>query len=203
MQPLPDRNHFETAYAGAAPWDIGRPQPAFVDAANEICGLILDSGCGTGENALFFADRGHKVTGIDFLAEPIRRAIEKAVARKLSARFLVMDALELTNFHESFDAVLDSGLFHVFNDADRKRYVEGLAAVVKPGGRVFLMCFSDAEPGTHGPRRVSPKEIDDAFSAGWKVESICATRFGIRPDLKGISFTPGGPRAWFAVIRRV
>jgi hypothetical protein len=40
-----------------------------------------------------------------------------------------------------------SGLFHVFGDDDRRRYIEGLASVLKPGGRLFMLCFSDAEPG--------------------------------------------------------
>ena len=60
--------------------------------------------------------------------------------------------------------MIDSGLFHVFSDQDRQRYVEGLAAVLKPGGRLFLMCFSDEEPGTQGPRRVSKQELHDAFA---------------------------------------
>ena len=64
---IPDRSTFESAYAGQAPWDIGRPQQAFLDAADRITGSILDAGCGTGDNALFFASRGQKVTGIDFL----------------------------------------------------------------------------------------------------------------------------------------
>ncbi len=71
---VPDRGTFESAYAGQAPWDIGRPQPALVDRSDQILGSILDAGCGTGDNALYFASRGHRVTGIDFLAEPINRA---------------------------------------------------------------------------------------------------------------------------------
>jgi len=55
MTPVPDRKAFESAYAGQAPWDIGRPQKAFVDVADKITGSILDAGCGTGENALYFA----------------------------------------------------------------------------------------------------------------------------------------------------
>ena len=70
---IPDRTTFANAYAGQAPWDIGRPQKAFLDVADRITGSILDAGCGTGENALFFASRGHKVTGIDFLDEPIQQ----------------------------------------------------------------------------------------------------------------------------------
>src|SRR5260370_41236118 len=151
MISVPDRNTLETAYAGQAPWDIGRPQKAFIDVAHRITGSVLDAGCGTGENALFFAGRGHKVTGIDFLAEPITRAKQKATERGLTATFLVMDALTLKDLSERFDNVIDSGLFHVFSDDDRRRYVEGLATAVKPGGRLFLLWFSDAEPGNPGP----------------------------------------------------
>lgn len=114
---------------------------------DQITGKILDASCGTGENALYFASRGQRVTAIDFLEEPITRAKRKATERGLTATFLVMDALALKELPEEFDSLIDSGLFHVFNDEDRRRYVEGLASVLKPGGRLFLLCFSDEEPG--------------------------------------------------------
>lgn len=201
--PVHGRSSFESIYAGQPRWEIGRPQKAFLDVADRITGSILDTGCGTGENALFFASRGQTVTGIDFLAEPIQRAKSKAADRGLTATFLVMDALALKELPEVFDSVIDSGLFHVFSDDDRRRYVEGLASVLKPGGRLFLLCFSDAEPGDQGPRRVSRKEIADTFAEGWIVESIEPTRFEVRPDPSDISFSDGGPRAWFVVARRM
>ena len=74
--------------------------------------------------------------------------------------------------------------------------------VLKPGGRLFLLCFSDDEPGEQGPRRVSRKEIEVAFAEGWAVESIEPTRFEVRPDLNDISFSEGGPKACFVVARR-
>jgi SAM-dependent methyltransferase len=202
MSSLPDRSTFETAYTGQAPWDIGRPQQVFLDVADRITGSVLDAGCGTGENALFFAGRGHKVTGIDFLEEPIRRARRKATERGLTATFLVMDALALKDLPEVFDSVIDSGLFHVFSDEDRRRYIGGLASVLKPGGRLFLLCFSDEEPGAQGPRRVSKKELHGAFAQGWAIESIDPSRYEVRPDLKDLTFSEGGPRAWLAVMRR-
>src|SRR4029078_4728377 len=137
-----------------------------------ITGSILDAGCGTGENALFFASQGQKVTGIDFLDEPINRATQKATERGLRTPFLVKDALVLKDWSERFDNVIDSGLFHVFSDDDRRSYVEGLATVLKPDGRLVLMCFTDEEPGTQGPRRVSKEELHAAFAAGWAIESI-------------------------------
>lgn len=51
MSSVPDRNTFETAYAGQAPWDIGRPQQAFLGVADRITGSVLDAGCSTGASA--------------------------------------------------------------------------------------------------------------------------------------------------------
>jgi cyclopropane fatty-acyl-phospholipid synthase-like methyltransferase len=199
---IPDRSTFESMYAAGAPWDVGKPQRAFIDVADQIRGAVLDAGCGTGDIALFLAGRGNTVTGVDYLEEPIRRAKQKAVERGLSANFLVKDATSLNEWSERFDNVVDSGLFHVFSDEDRKKYVASLATVLKPGGRLYLMCFSDAEPGTDGPRRVSKKELQEAFSNGWTIESIEPSRFETRPDLKEFTFSPGGPKTWFAKVRR-
>ena len=199
---VPDKATFASIYAGQPPWDIGKPQKPFIDVAEQVTGSILDAGCGTGDNALFFTDRGCQVTGIDFLDLPIKRAILKAVERKMAATFLTKDALTLKDWPERFDNVIDSGLFHVFSDDDRRRYVDGLASVLKPGGRLFMLCFSDEEPGTQGPRRVSRRELHDAFAEGWSVESIEPSRFEVRPDLKEFSFSEGGPKAWFVVVMR-
>jgi cyclopropane fatty-acyl-phospholipid synthase-like methyltransferase len=155
------------------------------------------------ENALFFAGRGCQVTGIDFLGVPIQKAKQKATERGVHTTFLVKDALTLKDWSERFDNVIDSGLFHVFSDDDRRRYVEGLATVLKSGGRLFLGCFSDEEPGEQGPRRVSKKELHDAFAKGWVIESIEPTRAEVRPDFKDLQFSEGGPKAWFVVVRRV
>src|SRR6478672_8815297 len=133
MSAVPDRSTFENLYAGGAPWDIGRAQRNFVEAAERITGYVLDAGCGTGDISLFLAGRGNTVTGIDYLEEPIRRAKQKAAERGVSARFLVKDATTLSDWSERFDNVVDSGLFHVFSDQDRAKYVASFANVVKTG----------------------------------------------------------------------
>jgi cyclopropane fatty-acyl-phospholipid synthase-like methyltransferase len=199
---LPNRATFEGIYAGKAPWDIGKPQKPFVAAADRVSSPVLDAGCGTGDTALFFAAQGHRVTGIDFLEEPIRRARLKAAERGLTVEFLVRDALTLSEWGERFTSVIDSGLFHVFSDDDRRRYVHGLGRVIEPGGRLLLMCFSDAEPGTEGPRRVSRQELYNAFADGWEVESVEPVQIDVNREFTAMTFSQGGPRAWFAVIRR-
>ena len=89
MSEVPSRETFESMYAGKAPWDIGGPQPAFVEAADRVTGAVLDAGCGTGENALYFAGRGHPVLGIDFLEGPIELARRKAAERGLGRGFVL------------------------------------------------------------------------------------------------------------------
>jgi SAM-dependent methyltransferase len=197
-----DRATFENFYAGPAPWDISKPKGAFVAVADRVIGRVLDAGCGTGDNALFFASRGHRVTGIDFVDEAIRRARAKAAERGQSVEFLVKDVLTLADWDERFASVIDSGLFHVFSDDDRRRYVRGLARVLEPGGRLFLMCFSDEEPGTDGPRRVSRQELYDAFADGWEIESVQPARCELHPEFTECTFSEGGPKMWFAVVRR-
>ena len=199
-----DRPHppWDDSYTGdtPAPWDIGRPQPAFVRLADEdrLAGRVLDSGCGTGENALLAASRGADVTGIDLAPTAIARARAKARDRGLTARFEVGDALDLTSLGlDAADTVIDSGVFHVFSDEDRARYVASLAAVLRPGGTCYLMCFSDQQPGDWGPRRVRADELREAFRDGWTVQSISADAFEINP----IGGTTQA-QAWLAVLRR-
>jgi len=182
-----------------APWDIGRPQPAFVRLADEgrLTGRLLDAGCGTGENALLAAGRGADVIGVDIAPTAIGRARAKASERGLAARFEVADALDLGRLGLAVDTVIDSGVFHVFDDEDRARYVASLATVLRPAGTCYLMSFSDRQPGTWGPRRVGENELRAAFGQGWAVESITADTFEINP-MEGTAQV----RAWLAAIRR-
>jgi SAM-dependent methyltransferase len=192
---------WDAAYAAGAlpPWDIGHPQPAFVRLADEdlLRGQVLDVGCGTGEHALLAASRGAEAMGVDIAPRAIERARGKAAERGLEARFEVADALRLADLGLAFDTVIDSGLFHVFDDGDRARYVASLGAVLRDGGRCYLMCFSDRQPGDFGPRRVSRDELYAAFAGGWRIASITADTFEINPMLGD-----GRAQAWLAAIER-
>ncbi len=83
---VPTKETFREFYQHTPPWDIGRPQKMFAQAASEISGSLLDVGCGTGEHALFFAQRGCKVTGADYLEEPIAKAKRRPPIAKLMQR---------------------------------------------------------------------------------------------------------------------
>jgi cyclopropane fatty-acyl-phospholipid synthase-like methyltransferase len=184
-------------YAGTPPWDIGRPQPAFLELAETgaVRGRVLDVGCGTGEHALMAAGMGLDATGVDSAPTAIELAKRKARERNLEARFLVWDALDLGSLGEVFDTALDCGLFHVFDDDGRRRYVESLRSAIPTGGRYFMLCFSDEEPGDWGPRRVTEREIRDVFAEGWTIDAIVAARLHV-------TFDPAGAQAWRVSVTR-
>jgi cyclopropane fatty-acyl-phospholipid synthase-like methyltransferase len=194
---------WDEAYSGDAPppWDIGRPQPVFARLAErgQLAGQVLDAGCGTGENTLLAAARGATAVGVDLSARAIAQARVKAAERGLTARFETGDVLRLDDLGLTFEVIIDSGVFHVFDDEARARYVTSLASVLGPGGRCYLMCFSDRQPGEFGPRRVSQDELRAAFSDGWAVASIEAEAF----ELNRAGFGITSAQAWLAVIRRL
>ncbi len=180
------------------PWDIGRPQPVFTRLADQglLRGRLLDSGCGTGENTIMAAAHSADALGVDVAPAAIAKARGKAAERGSAARFEVADVLDLGQLGLTFDTVVDSGVFHVFDDKDRPRYVASLASVMRPGATCYLLCFSDRQPGTMGPRRITQAELTAAFRDGWDIGSITAETFAV--SFMGESQA----QAWLATIER-
>ncbi len=176
---------WEDAYKTVPPWDVGRPQPAFVELVRtgELNGdKVLDVGCGTGENALYLAEKGFTVIGVDLTNRAISAAKAKAAEKKLKVDFREGNALSLDFKDSAFDNVIDSGLFHTFADDDRPVYAREVARVLARRGKYFMLCFSEKEPTNWGgPRRVTRKEIESTFSPLFNInyiqDAVFATRF--------------------------
>jgi SAM-dependent methyltransferase len=188
---------WDDAYRGQPPWEIGRAQRVFIDLedAGAVRGSVLDVGCGTGENALHLAERGHDVWGIDVSTVAIERAMVKSHARRLPVVFLVADAFEPEAVGRTFDTLIDCGCFHTLSDEERTRYVASMWALGAPGSRLHVMCFSEREPPGWGPRRVTEGELRLTFEEGWSVDGVTAVRFETRRG-------PDGARAWLASFTR-
>jgi cyclopropane fatty-acyl-phospholipid synthase-like methyltransferase len=188
---------FESVYEGEPPWETGRPQNEFIqlEQAGEIVGSVLDVGCGTGETALYFAEYGHEVWGIDFIPAAIQKAQEKAIQRHLTVTFLVLNVFELYKLGRTFDTVIDSGLFHALSDEERPLFVSNLATVMDRGGTYFMLCFSELEPGDYGPRRVTQAEIKSSFPDGWHINYIRQATLEAR-------LRPNGVHAWLSSISK-
>lgn len=186
---------------GPPPWDIGGPQPAVLRLAAEgaFAGAVLDAGCGTGENALHVASLRLHVLGVDVAQTAVSIAREKSAALGLDADFVVADALHLDRLGQVFDSVLDCGLFHTFDGDERRDYVISLASVTRPGGKLYVLSFSDVGPvGTCGPHPISQEGSKQAFKASghWTVASVS-------PERLQTSFNEQGAPAWLAKIERL
>ncbi len=195
-----DPQVFHEVYQGVAPWDTGTPQPeilALIASGAFKEGPILDVGCGAGVNAIALAQLAMPVVAMDLVPEAIHLAKVRADAAGVAVEWLVGNALDLAERVQGrrFPHLLDSAVFHVFGDEDRRHYVHALHAVAAPGARLDVIVFSDQEAGGGGPRRVTREELESAFEDGWRLQEIVATRYALRTR-------PAGAKAWRATFIR-
>jgi 2-polyprenyl-3-methyl-5-hydroxy-6-metoxy-1,4-benzoquinol methylase len=153
-------------------------------------GKFLDMGTGPGTQAVALAKMGFEVTGSDIS----ETSIEKA--RKLSSdvEWVVDDSLN-TKLGE-YDYIFDRGVFHVMDPGQREKHIQTLKKVLKPGGLLFLKCFSSKQPPGPGPYRYSEEELRELFQEGFEIEKIKETIYHGR----GTGGPP--PKALFVVMKK-
>jgi SAM-dependent methyltransferase len=156
-------------------------------------GRFLDLGTGPGTQALALAERGFEVVGSDLSEAAVESATARAAGQR-RVRFVKDDILN-TALEPGFDWVLDRGCFHVFGPEWRDRYVQTLAALIRPGGLLFVKCFSTEQPGDTGPYRFSAAEIITTFAGSFEVLSS-------EPTVYHGTLVPL-PKALFTTLRRL
>jgi demethylmenaquinone methyltransferase / 2-methoxy-6-polyprenyl-1,4-benzoquinol methylase len=107
---------------------------------------VLDVCCGTGDLSFELAGRvspGGHVVGCDFSEPMLDLAREKASNRGAPVRFEWADALQLPYDEGRFDAVTVG--FGVRNFADGDKGLREMARVLKPGGRLVVLEFTEPQ----------------------------------------------------------
>jgi cyclopropane fatty-acyl-phospholipid synthase-like methyltransferase len=188
---------FNSVYDQTPPWEIGGPQPAMSALLEKFppADPILDVGCGSGDLAIYLAQMGHQVVGIDFVEVAIQQAKEKArslpsdVARLLD--FQVADALKPSLLQQAFGAIVDSGFFHLFDPAQCAEYIDELALALRPDGRFYLHAFAIDFSIPNVPRHVTTEELRSSFTLamGWRILDIQSVEFlsRVAPPVPAIS----------------
>ncbi|MEU6171902.1 class I SAM-dependent methyltransferase [Streptantibioticus parmotrematis] len=175
---------------GAVPWDIGGPQPVLVELEESggFEGHVLDVGCGTGDNAVFLAERGHRVTGVDGSPHAIAQARQRAGEAGADVEFLVGDATRLDDVPHPFDTVLSSALYHCLPEETRDDHIAALHRVCRPGARMHLFTFGVDLPDSYPmPTHIDQRELRLRLGESWTIDHIEPVRYAT-------SFTPDALR---------
>ena len=188
------------------PWDTGRPESHLIETVTELpvspC-RALDVGCGTGANAIWLAEQGFEVIGIDLSATAIDLAREKPGAYR--CEFVQMDFLTVSMDRADFRFVFDMGCFHTFHDHDsRERFARTVAASLEAEGLWLSICGSCDGPELGPPRR-SALEITRAVEDYFEILSLKATCLDelSAAELEALELPPGTrPRAWACLMRK-
>lgn len=193
---MPHRCWNESYVSGELPWDTGEPEPLlveFVTAGRVRPTKTLEIGAGTGTNALWLAERGFDVLGIDVAPIAVERATAKLNGRALRCRFATRDFLVADFPDGPFDFVFDRGCFHIFDEPEeRARFAVQVAAMLTPSGLWLSMIGStEGPPREVGPPRRSGREVMLAIEPALEIV-----------ELRSAEFRGHGAPAWLCLSRR-
>ncbi len=160
------------------PWNLSEPPGLLVEAveAGKIeCCKAVDLGCGTGNYAVWLAQQGFEVTGIDFSQHAIKQARDLAIRKGVSCLFAVADLLgDLKEFHTSFDFAYDWEVLHHIFPKDRPLYLQSVHNILRPKGIYLSVCFSEKDPefGGKGKFRKTPLGTTLYFSSEEELKKL-------------------------------
>jgi SAM-dependent methyltransferase len=172
--------------SGHLPWDTGNPEPmltAFITAGRVAPTRMLEVGSGTGTNAIWLAERGFDVLGIDVSPLAVEAARTKLAGRAVRCRFETRDFLAEPTGGGPFDFVFDRGTFHVFDEPEQRAlFAERVAAVLAPGGRwLSLIGSTEGPPREVGPPRRSARDVAAAIEPVLEIVELSMAEFADGP----------------------
>ena len=162
--------------------------------AEEVAGLApgraLDLACGEGRNAVWLAERGWEVTGVDFSDVALAKAAELAASRGVEVDWVVADVLEYEPEPRAYDLV--AVLYLQLRREALLRAIRGAANAVAPGGTLLVLGHDSTNIAEgHG----GPKDASVLYTADDSCRRSTASRSSARRRSSGRSAArPRGSR---------
>jgi SAM-dependent methyltransferase len=133
----------------------GEPSSVVLDTLERLApGRALDLGCGNGRHAMWLAERGWRVTAVDFSIEALRQARERAAASGIEVDWVEADLAAYEPPQRAFDLVLVAYL-HV-PGPERAPIHAKAAAAVAAGGTLLVVGHDVTNIGTGAPGPTNP-----------------------------------------------
>ncbi|MDQ6804287.1 MAG: methyltransferase domain-containing protein [Actinomycetota bacterium] len=143
-----DREHWNRRYAGSElVWTADANRFLVAEVADLIPARALDLACGEGRNAVWLAERGWEVTGVDFADVGLAKAARLAQERDVQVDWVGADLLEYVPEPGAF-ALVAVLYLHVV-EAERQAILARAAAALAPGG-ILLVVSHDSSNLTEG-----------------------------------------------------
>lgn len=163
------------------PWDTGTPDPMLVEMieARAIApGRTLEVGCGTGTNAIYLAQQGFEVVGIDISPLAVAHARDRAHGR---CRFETVDFLNDAPPGGPFQFVFDRGCFHTFDENhERVRFAQNVVAnLIDSGTWLSLVGSTEGPPRDSGPPRRNAREVMHAIEPSLEILQFRSHEFDV------------------------
>lgn len=197
---MPSIDRFKERYRkGETPWDLGRPDFNMVEIVTRRpiaqC-KTLEIGCGSGNDAIFLAQHGFTLTGIDVSRIALDKAEDKAAEAGVKPEFMQLDFLSRDVPGGPFKFIYDRGCFHHAEDAKaRETFAQRVAAHVEEGGLwLSLIGSTDGPDREGGPPRRSLTQVVLAVEPYFEILSARAGYFD-----SGRETSPGN---WVCLMKR-
>jgi SAM-dependent methyltransferase len=200
---------YDLLYRWRAPWEGGARlelttlvEQGRLTPVTLAPGRAVDLGCGSGANAVFLAQAGFEVVGIDFSPVALGKARRAAEAAGVSDRLRLvrgdLTSPRMAEIEGPFDLLVDFGTLDDLGPAARRAMAATIIRLARPGSAFLLWCFYADRASLPPVSLTGPSRMVPSLAPG-EERRLFGDAFGIE---RLPAELPEQPTAAFLMTRR-